>query len=257
MSVSVSFAGVTYDVPEEDDSGWADLTSYLVALAQASVGTVDQKSIRIATSTPVAVSATEDYGVGVNVASPATVNLPSGTTGQIIAIFDASGDAANSNITVNGDSGQTINGLSSYIISVNGGAVILQFGISGWFVLAEKTIGLQNQTNLSLVDLTVGVDNTGVSVSNLESATFTFLGSYLQFSIEAGDKALLLACDKNSNTVNALGDTESLFLPSDSGTGIVVTKSSNVVTVKNRLGGSATFKIKVLAGKVSAATAWS
>jgi hypothetical protein len=257
MSVSVSFAGVTYDVPDEDDSGWADLTSYLVALAQASVGTVDQKSFRIATSTPVAVSATEDYSVGVNVASPSTVNLPSGTTGQIIAIFDASGDAVNNVITINGNGGQTINGLSSYVIRVNGGAVLLQFGTSGWFVLAEKAIGLQNQTNLSLVDNTPVTDNTGVSVSNLQSCTFTFGGPHCLFVVETADRAMLLSCEKSSNLVNALSDPESRFLDTDAGTGVAVTKSSNVITVKNRVGTAITIKIRVLDGRVLSATAWS
>lgn len=258
MTVQVSFAGVTYDIPEEDDSGWADLTSYLVALSAASVGTVDTKAVRIATATPVTVSGTEDYGVGVNVASPAVVNLPSGSTGQIVAIFDASGDAVNNNITVTPDGGQTIDGAASYVIQTNRGAVILQFGTSEWHVLGEKVITTeQNSTNLSLVDNTPGTDNTGVSVTNLQSSTFTFGGAYCQFAVEAGDKAMLIACDKNSNTVNALSDTESLFLATDSGTGVVVTKSSNVVTVKNRLGTSATFRIRVLAGRVLSATAWS
>jgi hypothetical protein len=255
--IQVSFAGVTYDIPEEDDSGWADLTSYLVSLSAASVGTTDSKAFRVATSTPVTVSGTEDYGVGVNVAAPAVVNLPSGSQGQIVAIFDASGDAVNNVITVTPNGGQTINGLSNYSIRVNGGAVILQFGTSGWFVLAEKAIGLQNQTNLSLIDNTPVTDNTGVSVSNLQSCTFTFGGPHCMFSVETANYAMLCACEKNSNIVNALSDPGSRFLDTDAGTGVVVTKSSNVVTVKNRTGGSVTIKIKVLDGRVLSATAWS
>jgi hypothetical protein len=255
--IQVSFAGVTYDIPEEDDSGWADLTSYLVSLSAASVGTTDSKAFRVATSTPVTVSGTEDYGVGVNVAAPATVNLPSGSQGQIVAIFDASGDAVNNVITVTPSGGQTINGLSNYAIRVNGGAVILQFGTSGWFVLAEKAIGLQNQTNLSLIDNTPVTDNTGVSVSNLQSCTFTFGGPHCLFVVETADMAMLCSCEKTSNLVNALSDPGSRFLDTDAGTGVAVTKSSNVVTVKNRVGSAVTIKIKVLDGRVLSATAWS
>jgi hypothetical protein len=68
---------------------------------------------------------------------------------------------------------------------------------------------------------------------------------------------MLLSCEKSSNLVNALSDPESRFLDTDAGTGVAVTKSSNVITVKNRVGTAITIKIRVLDGRVLSATAWS
>jgi hypothetical protein len=257
MSVDVTFGGINYSIPEEDDSGWADLTAYLVSLSDAVVGTSDRKSARIATSTPVALSAISDYSVGVNVGSASSVVLPTGTDGQIFVVFDASGAAATNNITISGSGGQLINGAASYAISTNYGAVSLQFIVSGWTVISAVNVPLtQNQTNLSIIDATFG-DNTGVSVSNGQSCTFTFSGSLCKFFVEAGTDAFECSCSAASNSVNCISDTASLFLASDAGTGIVATKSGQVITVKNRLGSSATFKIRATVGHITSATAWS
>jgi hypothetical protein len=258
MTVQVTFAGINYDIPDEDDSGWSDLTSYLVALAQASVGTTDSKSFRIATSSPVAISSTEDYAVGVNVASASSVVLPSGTTGQIVVVFDASGASVNNNITITCTGGQTINGLTSYVIRSNRGAVTVQFGTSGWYILSAKvTVTENNQTNLSVIDATNQSDNTGVLVANLQASTITFIGSYCQFVVSVETDSFVCACSSGSNIMNCLSDTASKFLATDAGTGFVVTKSSNVITFKNRSGGALTTKIRFIVGQVSAATAWS
>lgn len=258
MSVQVTFQGVTYTVPEEDDSGWQDLTSYLVALSAAAVGTVDTKAYRVATATPVSVSSQDDYAVGVNYAGASVVNLPAGSTGKIFVIYDASGDAANNHITVNGNGGQTINGRSSYVIRSNYGAVQLQFGTSEWKVLSSRDATVeQNTTNLAIVDVAPTADNTGVDVADGESCTFTFLGNTAKFLIEADTTSLECACSAGSDIVDCLWDTDNLFLDTDGGIGIAVTKASDVVTIKNRLGSNADFKIKILVGQVSAATAWS
>lgn len=257
MTVEVSFGGVNYSVPEEDDSGWADLTAYLVALADAALGTLDKKSARIATSTPITISATDDYAVGINVASASTVTLPSGVDGQLFLLFDASGDAINNNIVISATGGQKINGLSTYTIATNYGALLVQFITSGWHIVSATTmVPTQNQTNLSIIDATIG-DNTGVSVSNLQSCTFTFVGAACKFIVEANTNGFECGCVGASNSVDCLFDPDSLFLVSDAGTGIVVTKSGQVVTVKNRLGSSATFKIRATVGHIKTATAWS
>jgi hypothetical protein len=258
MTVQVTFAGVSYDVPEEDDSGWADLTSYLVALSAASVGTTDSKSARVATSTPITVSSTDDYAVGVNVASASTVTLPSGTTGQIIVVFDASGEAANNNITIQGTGGQTINGLLTHVINSNYGAAVFQYVVSGWVILSEKKVTTENnQTNLSIIDASIAADNTGVTVDDGESCTVTFLDSAAIFEISFGTNSLVCACSRGSNIVNCLSDPNSSFLTADAGTGIYVSKATDVITIKSRLGSSVLFKIKFVVGQVASATAWS
>jgi hypothetical protein len=258
MTVQVTFAGTTYTIPQEDDAGWSDLTDYLVALSDAQVGTTDTKAFRVATATPDLVSATDDYVVGVNVGSASVVTLPSGATGQIFIIFDASGSAATNNIVIGGTGGQTINGRNTYTIRSNYGAVTLQFGVSEWSVISAREITQeQNTTNLSMVDATVPTDNTGVSVSDLQSSTFTFAGPACSFVVSAGNKAMQCCCSVNSDVVDCIWDTDSMFLPTDSGTGVVVTKSTSTVTVKNRLGTSATFKIRAIVGQITSATAWS
>lgn len=257
MSVDVSFGGVNYSVPEEDDSGWADLTAYLVALADATVGTSDRKSARVATSTPIALSAVNDYSVGVNVGSASSVVLPTGADGQIFVVYDESGAATSNNITITGTGGQLVNGAANYVISTNYGAVSLQFVVSGWTIISAVNVPLtQNQTNLSIIDATLG-DNTGVSVANLEACTFTFGGAMCKFVVEAGTAGFECSCSAASNSVNCISDTGSLFLVADAGTGIVATKSGQVITVKNRLGSSATFKIRATVGHILSATAWS
>lgn len=257
MSVEVSFAGINYSVPEEDDSGWADLTAYLVALSSAAIGTSDRKSARIAAATPVALSAVTDYSVGVNVSGASSVVLPAGIDGQIFVVFDASGVANANNITITATGGQLIGGIASYVIATNFGAVTLQFVVSGWKIVSTVNVPpVQNQINLSIIDATTA-DNTGVSVADGQSCTFTFIGGLCKFFIEAGTSALECSCSAASNEVNCLSDTGSLFLSADAGTGIMATKTGQVITIKNRLGSSATFKIRATVGRILSATAWS
>lgn len=258
MSVDVSFAGATYSVPEEEDVGWGDLTDYLVALSDAQAGTFDIKSVRINTTGSDTLSASTDYALGVNYAGGATVTLPVGTDGQVFVVFDASGDAVNNVIVVGTSSGQTINGASSYSIRSNWGAVQVMFNGTEWSVLNSRNVTVeQNTTNLAIIDNASDAEGAGVSVTNLQSSTFTFRSSACEFLVMAGDKAMKCCCSVNSPLVDCLWDTDSMFLPTDSGTGVVVTKAASTVTVKNRLGTGAVFKIRVMVGQVTATTAWS
>jgi hypothetical protein len=258
MTVQVTFAGTTYDVPEEEDLGWADLTDYLVALSDAQTGVFDLKAWRYTTAASNTLSASDDYALAVNCSSAATIALPVCTTGQIFVVADASGAASTNNITIAAIGGSNINGRSSYVIRSNYGAVALQFGTSEWTVLnsRESTIE-QDTTNLSLIDASLAVDNTGVSASNLQSCTFTFAGPACEFIVAAANDAFKCCCSLGSNIVDCTWDPGNKFLATDAGTGVVVTKSSAIVTVKNRTGGPVTFKIKTTVGQITASTAWS
>lgn len=256
MSVQVTFAGTNYSVPEEEDLGWEDLTDYLVALSSAQSGTFDVKSWRVSTSASNSISASDDYALAINCSTVAGVTLPVGSTGQIFVIADVSGAALTNNITIGG-TGQNINGRASYTIRSNYGVVALQFGTTEWNVINSREITIeQNTTNLAIIDAAVAVDNTGVSVNNLQSSTFTFTGAACEFIVSADSKAMRCCCSIASNTVDCLWDTDNMFLASDAGTGIVVTKSTGTVTVKNRLGTAADFKIRLLVGQVTSATGW-
>jgi len=92
------------------------------------------------------------------------------------------------------------------------------------------------------------------------SATFTFgTRGAIEFLVDANTSGgMTIACDYKATGINALSDPSGLFLDTDAGTGIVVTKSANsaAVTLKNRLGVNTA--IGVLAIRASGtATAWS
>jgi hypothetical protein len=99
------------------------------------------------------------------------------------------------------------------------------------------------------------------SATDGQSATFTFdARGVIEFQVDVGtDGGMVIACDYKSAGINALSDPSNLFLATDAGTGIVVTKSANsaAVTVKNRTGTTETIGILAVRSPITAATAWS
>jgi len=127
----------------------------------------------------------------------ATVTLWSTTweqaTPRPILIYDAAGNAASNNITVNAAGGESING-GSYVISQNYGAVILMpdYSITGWRVLsAYPTVN-------SLQNTYIGVGNG----SNLLSGGSNFTWDGTTFTIaKAGGNPYLFITD-TTNTID-------------------------------------------------------
>jgi hypothetical protein len=98
------------------------------------------------------------------------------------------------------------------------------------------------------------------SVSNLQSATFTFASTNaIEFllTLSTGE-GILVGCDYKAATVNAISDPNGVALFTDAGVGIVVTKGANsaVITIKNRTGGAVGIGVLAIRGNISAATAW-
>ena len=98
------------------------------------------------------------------------------------------------------------------------------------------------------------------SSANGTSATFTFdARGVIDFQLDCNSSGgLVISCDYKSTNINALSDPSNLFLTSDAGTGVFVSKSANssAITIKNRLG--STHLIGVLAVRSPlTATAWS
>jgi hypothetical protein len=93
-----------------------------------------------------AVSATttvlsSDYIVACTNAAAITLTLPgkSSSSGQLVVIKDALGQANTNNITIEGNSTDTIDGALSYVINRAFGCVWLVCdGINGWFILHEQ-----------------------------------------------------------------------------------------------------------------------
>lgn len=267
MAVSVNFGGQTYSIPEDGESGWENLTNYLVALSNSQLATTGKQAIRTATTSPVAVSAASDYCVVCNIGSAASVVLPSGSKGQLFVFVDGSLAARTNNITISTTGGQLINGVATYVLNQNGGAVGFQFDGTGWRVLFETPSVLkgplsisQNTTNTSFVEAGIVASVAFASPTNLQSCSATFGGSkHLSFVVAAGGKSFSCDADYNSTVVNCTSDPDGIFQPTDSGTGIYVAKASGtgVVLFKNRMGASANVEVKALTNTLTAITAWS
>ena len=92
------------------------------------------------------------------------------------------------------------------------------------------------------------------------SATFTFdARGAIEFLVDVNtDGGMTIACDYKATTINALSDPSGLFLATDAGTGIYISKSANsaAVTIKNRTGSTKTIGVLAVRSPVTA-TAWS
>ena len=139
MPTTVNFNGTNYSIPLSGEINWGSLSSFLVAVGQnAQVNTFQKSAMRVATATPVTVSATADYAVITALSSPGAVavNLPAGVQGQMFSIVDGLGDAATNNITITPASG-TINGSATYVIDGNRNGVVLAYSGTEWVILSE------------------------------------------------------------------------------------------------------------------------
>lgn len=154
MSLSKTWNGVTYTIPENTETGWgSQVTAFLAALADNAATTVTQKfAVRVATTSPVTVSTTTDCIIMTNLASAGavTVNLPAGSTGKIIGVVDQKGDAGTNNITIDGNGSETINGSTTYVINANRGGVLLAWSGGEWVVISD--INSKQLTDLTVQD---------------------------------------------------------------------------------------------------------
>lgn len=146
MSTSKTWPGgatgavaTSYSIPAAGEFNWANLSDFLIALADGAQATTFQKvAVRKATSSPVTVATTDCAVVtDLSVAGAVTVDLPAGANKQLFYIADGKGDAATNNITINRNGSDTIRGATSLTISTNYGGVILVFnsGDTDWKVL--------------------------------------------------------------------------------------------------------------------------
>lgn len=267
MSVSVTFNGVAYSIPEDGETGWSALTDYLVALSNAAVATSLKTSVRTVTTTPSTAQATDCVllcGSGA-----AVINLPTGIKGQFYAIYDKLGTAQASPLTVNAAVGDTIAGAASYTIKTNRGGVLLQYADSAnvWTVIAEiKDIAANlprvstDGTNASFVRGAVVPESTAfVSVNDAQSCSADFTGSKaMHIVVTVDDDSMYLVTDYAGSVITALSDRGNLLLESDAGTGVFVSKSAgdNTVTFKSRMGAPKVFEIRAMTNQLSNVVGW-
>lgn len=142
MSQNVNWNGTSYAIPDAGDVNWGALTNFLVALGTyAGVAKQSKLASRVATATPVTVSATTDYGVysNLSVAGAVAVALPAGVDGQVFVIGDVKPDAGTNNITITPNGAETIKGASTLVLNHNGQMAMIQFNsaTADWKVLAN------------------------------------------------------------------------------------------------------------------------
>lgn len=267
MSVSVTFNGNSYSVPEDEETGWEDLTDLLVALAQNAATTSAMSfSVRTATTTPQTLQAT-DTTLLMNVGSASVVNVPTGVQRQFYAVFDISGAADTNPITVTPSGGQLINGQATYVIRSPRGGLLMQFDGTGWRIISEVTAVLKAQlriendtTNTAFVGGAVSRFSTPVAAADGFSASASFGGSesiLVAVGMDSGE-SLLLHTSKGGTAITALSDPSGIFLTADLGVGVFVSKAagSSTVTFKNRMGGPKNIEIKALTNRLTGATVW-
>jgi len=95
-------------------------------------------AVRIAVATPVAISATTDEVISVQVPGPiaVTANLPAGVLGQVFTIKDGLGLAAPATpITINPSGADTIDGAASATINAPFGSLTLVFDGGQWILI--------------------------------------------------------------------------------------------------------------------------
>ncbi len=93
---------------------------------------------RIAIATPIAVSATTDEVISVQVPGPVpvAVNLPAGVAGQVFTIKDGLGLASNPNpITITPAGADTIDGAAAATINTAYGSLTLVFDGTQWILI--------------------------------------------------------------------------------------------------------------------------
>lgn len=84
---------------------------------------------------PYTVLATDTHIAVDNNANPVTINLPTGTNGRRIVIFDSAGGAGSGTITINRASTNTINGATSTTLTTAYQSVTLIFNAGNWTII--------------------------------------------------------------------------------------------------------------------------
>lgn len=181
MATNVTYNGTTYSVPASGEVNWPSLSNLLIALGNTAANNINQKqAIRIATSSPVTVSASTDCVIisDLSVAGAVAVNLPAGADGQMFFVLDGKKDAGTNNITITPNGAETIDGAATLVLNHNGQGVWLQYRSSttNWYVLANVLVpGTITPSDIVGV---IPADKGGTGVANNAAATLTRSGNH-------------------------------------------------------------------------------
>lgn len=268
MAIPVTFAGQTYSIPQRGDTGWFALTDYLVALSQAQTRTQTTFNLR-SVSASTSVTSTDTFIAADTSGGNITVTFPAAAlnNGRLLGVIITAGT---NQAILTPDGSDTISGATSYSWSVVGTAAYFVAVGSNWQLLASVGTPVP-QLSGAIADATNGTVASSfaaplftatTSVGNLQSCAITFASARQCYELwinASSTQPVLARCSFGSSVVTAAYDPAGLFLPTQSGTGIAVTKSSNnaTLTVQNRLGTSASFQITATLALITSVTAWS
>jgi hypothetical protein len=112
-------------------------TGDIVGTAGTFTGALNAPVVTItsASTTPYAVLATDTHIAVDNGASPFTVNLPAGTEGRKVTIFDSIGTASSGVITIDADGAEEINGAGTTTLTTDYQSVTLLFTAGNWVII--------------------------------------------------------------------------------------------------------------------------
>jgi len=131
-------------------------------------------------------------------------------------------------------------------------------GVSWTELLTDKATN--DATNASWVGSGQSPASASAAADNGETSTGTFDRDIMVFTIYEATGRRSVMCNANyaSAGITAVSDPSGIFLDADAGTGIYVSKSaaSNVISVKNRLGGTVTITIQAINSNITSSTAW-
>lgn len=218
-----------------------------------------------------AINTTAPLTGGGDLSANRTLSIPASTgavDGYLAAVDFTTFAAKQSAITVTAPGAGNANGLQLSAGNLNvhlatstqpGVVSIAAQTLAGDKTFAGNIIVTANTSNNSFSGVT-DASSAGTAATNLQTATFTIGANAHHFVIEVGTENAQISCssDQASSVVSFFSDSQNLALSSDAGTGVYVFKSaaSNVISVKNRLGGTRTIRVRVLNSVVTAATVW-
>jgi hypothetical protein len=117
-----------------------DNSTYYTLTATGTPGAWVVASFQVAQSTQTGSTyniGSNDYCLFINHSGTVTVTLPTPTSGRVLKIKDKSGAAASNHITIAQHASETIDGASSYVLTLNYAGVEIVSDGTNWFVTAE------------------------------------------------------------------------------------------------------------------------
>lgn len=143
----------------------------------------------------------------------------------------------------------------SFAPSGNAGAQ----GAQGAQGTSGSSIAPNDPTNPTFVGSGQTPSDPGATANNLESCTATFSRNAIWFFVEVDTgEAVLCYASYITAVITAISDPSGIFLSSDAGVGIYISKSANsdTLTFKNRLGGSHEILVQAVNALITATTPW-